>query len=388
MRRVLLATLTFLLLPASAFAASAPASFSAAQSLLLASSSPGNAYVAGASVVLVAPVAGEFSAAGGSIITAAPVAGDDLLIAGSIHSRAPVGGSLRAFGGSISIDEPVGGDLVAFGYAVHDAGRASGSVFIAAANTELTGGATGPVTVYGNNVSLAGNFAGDVHIVASGRVALAASTTIRGALSYEAPEPAIIPDSAAVTGGVEYTSASYLPNVGTSRVLVLISMGFLVFVRILGALLLAGLLAGLFPRLAETIADRAYAGRPRSILLTMLLGFAIFIATPILSIMLALTFVGIGLALLLLIAYALLVLLAFLYAGILLGSIFVRRYVRRETVLWYDGILGMLALSLIALVPVIGLFTVFLFATFSAGALLQVFFHFAFPHEEHTSELL
>lgn len=388
MSRTFLATLAFFLLPASVLAARSPASFSAAQSLLVASSSLGNAYAAGASTVLVAPVGGDFVAAGGSILTAAPVGGDELLFAGSIHSRAPVKGDVRVLGGSITIDEPIQGDLVAFGYSVYDAGHAGGDVFVAAANTTLAGGASGSVTIYGNNISLAGDFGSNVHIFAGGRVTLAASTTIRGVLSYQAPEPALIPDSATILGGVQYKNASYLPNVGTSRILALVSVGFFLFARILGALLLAGLLAGLFPRLAEMVVDRAYTGRPRHILLTTLLGFAIFVATPILFFILLLTFVGIGFAFLLLIIYALLVLLSFLYAGILLGGVLVRRYMRREAILWHDGILGMLALSIVALVPVVGFFAVFLLTAFSSGALLQIFFHFAFPREERTSELL
>ncbi len=368
-------------------ALAAPASFSAARSLITASSSPGNAYVTGVSVVLTAPVAGDLSALGGSIIAAAPVAGDELLFAGSIRSRASVAGDLRAIGGSVIIEEPVAGDLVALGFSVYDSGRAAGSVFIVAADTAVTAGASGPVTIYGNNISLSGDFGGNVDIVASGRLTLAASTTIRGILSYEAPEPATIPASATVVGGVKYTNASYLPDVGTSRILALLSIGFFLFARILGALILAGLLAGLFPKLAEEIVERAHA-RPRSILLTMLLGFAILVATPILFVVLMLTFVGIGLAFLLLIMYALMAFLAFLYAGILLGGAFARRFNAREAVLWHDGVFGMLVLSLVTLVPIIGPFALLSLIIFSAGALLLIFFNFAFPHEEQTSEML
>ena len=225
-------------------------------------------------------------------------------------------------------------------------------------------------------------------VVAIGRLSLAPGTTIHGKLIYEAPEEASIPSSVSVLGGIEYTSASYLPDAGTSRLLALVSIGFFLFARILGALILAGLLAGLFPRLAEAVAERAHAERLRSILLTMLLGFGILVATPILILLLALTLVGIGLAFLLLIVYALLALLAVLYAGILLGAIFARRFRKREVVLWRDGIFGMLALSLIALLPYVGLFVVLIFTLFSAGALLLIFFHFAFPHEDLTPELL
>ena len=388
MKHSFLIALTFSLLPVNVLAALTPASFSIARSLVTASSSPGNAYAAGASVVLTAPVGGDLSAFGGSIIAAGPVAGDALLLAGSIRSRAPVAGDLRAVGGSVTIEEPITGDIIAVGLSVYDSGRATGNVFIVAANTTLTNGASGPVTIYGNNIALSGDFKGNVTIVASGRLSLAASTTIRGTLSYEAPEPATIPTSATIVGGITYTNASYLPDVGTSRILALVSIGFFLFVRILGTLILAGLLAGLFPRLAEEITERAYSERPRSILLTMLLGFAILVATPVLFIVLMLTFVGIGLAFLLLILYSLLALLAFLYAGILLGSLFARHVRGREEVLWHDGIFGMLMLSLTTLLPVIGPLVLGILTIFSAGALLLIFFNTAFPHEEQSSEMI
>ncbi len=387
MRHILLILLALFILPTSSYAAPAPASFSAARSVLVASSSPGNAYAAGISVVRTANVAGDLSAFGGSIITAAPVSGDELLLAGSIYSRARVGGDFRAVGGSITIEESVQGDLVAFGFSVRDSGRAGGSVLVVAANASLTNGAAGPVTIYGNTISLAGDFASDVSIVASGRITLSASTTIKGSLSYESPEPAIIPASAILLGGIEYTNASYLPDVGTSRILAVMSIGLFLFVRVLGALILAGLLAGLFPRLAETVVERATSARPHRILLTILLGFAVCIVTPVLFLLLALTFVGVGLALLLLIAYAFIMLLSLIYAGILLGSLLARRYAHRDSVLWHDGVLGMLALSLLALVPYVGPFIILFFTTFSAGALLLIFFRFAFPHEERTSKL-
>ena len=377
-----------LLVPGSALAARAPASFSVARSLLAASSSPGNAYAAGVSVVVTAPVTGDLSAIGGNVISAAPVAGDDLFLAGSISSRSPVAGDFRAAGGSISIEKPIAGDLVALSLSVSDAGRAAGSVFIIALNTTMTSGAAGPVTIYGNNVSLAGDFAGDVNVVASGRLTLSPNTRIRGALSYQAPESATISSSAIVDGGIEYKNVSYLPDAGTSHMLAFMSVWFFLIVRILGALILAGLLAGLFPKLAETMVERACAARMRSKLLTLFLGFAVLVATPILLVVLALTFVGIGIAILMLILYALVVFLALLYAGIMFGGIAVRWYAHRETILWHDGVLGMLAFSLIALVPYVGFFIVLLFTMFAAGALSIVFFDFAFPHEGQTPELL
>lgn len=387
MKRLAFAVLALCFIPAGAVtiarhSVAAPASFSAAQSLVATSSSPGNSYAAGASIVLTAPVAGDFLACGGSVIIAAPVSGDNFILAGSISSRASMKGDFRAVGGSIDIDEPVAGDLVAVGYSVHNSGRVKGSVFIVAANATMSAGALGPVTIYGNNISLAGDFSSDVSIVASGRVALAPGTMIRGKLAYESPDKALIPASATIVGGVTYTNAAYLPDVSTSRMLAFVSIGFFVIARIIGALILAGMLAGLFPKFAEELIGRVLRERPRDILLTELLGFAILVATPLVVAMLLLTFVGIGLAILIFVLYALLFLLSLVYAGILIGGMFARRFIKREQVLWHDGVLGMAILSLIALVPVVGLPAASLLMLFAAGLLLQTFFRFAFPRHE------
>lgn len=386
MKQIFLGIVISLLLPTSAHAAVSPASFSAAQDLVATSTVLGNAYNAGASVVITAPTTGDLSVVGGSVVAAGPVSGDTLLIGGSLSTRAPIKGDFRAIGGTVIITEPVAGDLVAIGYRVDDEGRAGGSVFVAAANASLVNGAAGPVTVYANNVLLAGEFSGDVRIVAGGSVTLSKDTVIRGKLSYEAPETARMHASTTVMGGIHYTSASYLPDAGTSRALALASIGIFLLIRVLGALILAGLLAGLFPSFAAIVADRATSGRMRDLFLITLLGFAAIVATPILLILTAVTFVGLGVAFLLTILYVLLMVLAGVYAGILLGILVIRRFTERQTVLWRDGVLGMLIFSLVALVPILGWAVALLLTAFVAGTLLSLFFRFAFPREGEFSE--
>lgn len=377
MRPALLAAALSLLLPASALAAG-PASFTAGRSIITASSSPGNAYLAGASVVVASPTGGDLSAFGGSLVVTAPITGDALFLGGSVDARAKVNGDVRALGGNVTIERPVGGDLSIAAFSVRDEGRAGGSVFVVAANTTLAAGAAGPVRIYGNDVFLSGDFGSDVNIVASGRVTVAASTTIRGALTYESPEEANISTAATIKGGVHYTNTSYLPSSAVSRQLAVVSLGIFLLMRILGALILAGLLAGLFPRLGEAVMAQAYLP-VRSIFLTLLLGFAVLVATPVLLVLIALTFVGIGIALLLFICYALLTFLAYLYAGVLVGNALARRFGARESVVWRDGVLGMFAVSVIGLIPIVGPLLVGLLTMFCAGTLLMLFFHFAFP---------
>lgn len=360
----------------------------AARSLVVATSSPSNAYEVGASVVAAAPVEKDLTVIGGTIIEAAAVTGDALLLGGSVTVRALVAGDLRLLVGSASIERPVGGDLAALALRLNVVAPVAGSVVIGSLNATLSGGAAGPVTIYGNTITLGGDFGGDVRVVAGDRLTLLPGTKIRGTLTYQAPVPATISSTAVVVGGTHYTAASYLPGVGVSKTLALVSIGVFLFARVLASLILAGLLAGLFPALAEAVIDEAFGSRARHFLLTLLLGFAAAVATPIFIILLALTFVGLGLAILLGIAYALLILLSLVYAGIFVGGAFARRFLHRDDVRWSDGVLGTLALSLVALIPVIGVPLVLLLSAFTAGALLQICFRFAFLHTDETEPLL
>ncbi len=381
MLRTTLIAFIVLLIPASAFAAST-ATLSTGRTLLIATSTPGNAYALGGSVVVSGTTGADLTALGGSVVVTAPVKAAALLAGGSVETQGTVGGSVRAIAGTVTIGAPVGGDLAAIAWNLTANALVKGSALVLAGSANLADGAQGPVLVYGNTVRLAGDFAGDVRVVSTGRVIVAPGTKIAGTFSYDAPTEAAIPADAQIHA-VAYGGSSAVSSPGEARALALIGVGVFLFARILGALILAGLLAGLFPAFAEAVAARAYESRLRGFFLTALLGFAALVATPVLLIILSLTFIGLGIALLIGIAYALLALLSCVYAGIVLGSVLARRFAQRRVVYWRDGALGMLALSILFLIPILGPLVVACLVFFAAGALLTLFFHFAFPHEHH-----
>ncbi|HUQ30171.1 MAG TPA: hypothetical protein VM103_01485 [Candidatus Paceibacterota bacterium] len=379
--RIVLLTL---LLPFPAFAATSPiatSTFVAEQSVFVATSTPGSLYAFGATVAVTTPTTGDLSAAAGSVVVTAPISGDALLVAGSVSLRASVAGDVRALGGSVSIESPVGGDVLAFGGSIAARGGTARSMHAVGINVTIENGAKGPVTIYANNAALAGRFEGDVTVVAGGRVSLAPDTTIVGSLSYESPEQARIPSSAHVLGGVHYTGPSYLPSSEQAHALVLAGFGVFLFIRFLAAVILAGLIAGLFPRFTDAIAERAFTRTTRSHLLATLLGFAILIAAPVLILLLALTFVGIGIAVLAGALYFLLAILSFISAGIVAGALLARQIEKRDTIIWRDGAFGMLALSVVSLIPVVGMLISGLLIAFAAGTLTVLFFHLVFPKD-------
>src|SRR3989338_2937828 len=370
MKRALLALLIFFF-PLSGIAAT----FASEKTLTLSEPVPDNAYVAGANVRISTDLPADLTVAGGTVGVYAPVAGDVLAAGGTVVIERPIGGDVRVAAGRLHITSDVAGDVAAAAGSVTVSGKARG-VYIVGGTVEVTGGASGPVTIYGSDITLAGDFAGDVEIIASDRFTVRGDTHITGTLRYKEGEEENIRRSAFIEGGVTYTgSYAYVPTKEEARKFALAGAGVFLVVRTLAGMIVAGLLVGLFPAFAGRVADLALSG------------FALFVATPLLVLLLLLSFVGAGLAILLGILYLLLLLLACVYAGVIAGAALRRhafsRFTKSREITWKDAVLGVFVLSLIGIVPVIGPLVKFILAVVAAGILASIAYRFAFrPTEE------
>lgn len=376
------ATLLAVSLVAPAFANAA--TYAAAKSLVVSGPVVGNAYVAGADVSVPTPLPADLSAIGGTVDVSENVAGDALIAGGNVNVYKPVAGDLRVIAGHAVVHDTVGGDLFAVAANFTDTGEIANGAFVVGGSVSLEGGAEGPVTVYGSDVFLAGTFVGDVRVTASNRLTLGKKTVIKGTLFYDAPETASIPASARLRGGATYTGRSYLPTAEEAHAFLAAGAGVFLLVKALATIIAAALVVGLFPALAQTLTDDAIARSPRRSFLLAFLGFAVVVATPALLLFLSLTLVGLGLAFLIGAAYLLALLLAYAYAAAIAGSVLARRVVHRDTVLWRDAVFGVLALSVIGVVPFVGwLAFLFVFAL-ALGSLVSRAYFFAF--REHRDE--
>ncbi len=362
-----------IILPANASAST----FANARTLVISESPVDNVYLAGTDITVAAPLPFDVIAAGGTVSIAAPVAGDAMLVGGTIAIDRPVTGDVRAVGGHVIVTAPVTGDLSLAGGMVTASSTAKDTRVIG--GTVRVNGSGGRAVIYGADVFLSGAFNGDVEVIASDRLVLAEGTTITGTLRYDAPQEVAIPATAVVEGGVTYTGASsYLPTVEQAKTFAIAGASVFFVVRILAVLIGAALLAGLFPVFTQKVADKALTRTPGRFAMLALLGFAVVFATPVLIILLLISFVGMAVAFLLLVAYILLLMLGYLYAGILAGSALGRGLMKRERVTWKLALLGMLALYLISTVPVIGGLLTFILFLAATGSIVAIAYKFAF----------
>lgn len=376
MRRIILPVLLILMLPTLASAAT----FAEDKTLVVSSSTPDNTYLAGVSVTVSAPLPADLAAAGGTVTTYSPIGGDALIAAGTVHLQEAVGGDVRAAGARVTINAPVAGDIVAAGGTVTVTARAR-DVRLFGASVQATGGAQGPVTIYGADVTLAGDYAGDVEIIASDHLTIGPDTHIHGVLKYNAPQQADIPASSVIDGGVTYTgSYAYVPTNAEAQKFAIAGAGVFFIVRALAIMVVAGLLAGLFPAFSEQLALRIFTRRHARTSLLALLGFGLLIATPVLILLLAVSFVGGGVALLLGSAYVLLVFLSYIYAGVLAGGAFRYLTTKRSATLisWRDAIVGTLLLFILSSIPYLGGIVTLVALCLTLGTVVSLLYQFAF----------
>lgn len=378
MRSTLLAVILLAGVPLGAYAVTVEGE----KSLVLTEAPPDNAYLAGLDIQVNAPVKDDLSAAGASVTVAAPVEGDTLIAGGEITIDAPLAADLRAVGARITVNHAVEGDLVAAGGAVVIAGHAQ-DLQVYGGTVRVSGGADGKVTIYGGDVFLSGAYAGDVEVIASDRVTLGENTTIAGSFRYNAPQEAGIPGTAVISGGSFYTgAATHLPSAEEAARFAIAGATIFFLVKFAAAVIAAGLVAGIFPRFSRRITTRLMDTPRRELLVSGVLGFALIVATPFLLLLLALSFVGIGIALILGALYLLLLMLAYLFAGFITGATIMRRFTHRAHTAWKEAVFGMAILFLISAIPVVGGFILFIITAVTAGVIARIAYVHAFVTEQ------
>ena len=284
---------------------------------------------------------------------------------------------LTVMGGTIVVDGTVEGDLSAFGgnVVVGETGTVTGNVDGASGNVRIEGNVGGTVNVAAGNlfvgpdavidgdlnagagsIDLAGTIGGGVE-VGTETLVLRETAVIEGDLRYGAEE--FVDEGGTVEGEVVQTDQRFDP-VPTPPGWLLTVYGFFVNL-LLGAVLLL-----VFPATSNEIATQArsepiYAGA---------IGLLVLVAVPILLVLLVLTLIGIPLAVVGAILFALLLWIASIYGRFAVGS-WLLSYTEIDN-RWLALLVGLLAVGLVELVPFLGGLLTFLVLLLGLGALALV----------------
>jgi hypothetical protein len=311
--------------------------------------------------------AGDAMLAGGWISTAGTVHGDEVATGGRVTLDADVDGGVYAAGGHVRLEGRIGRNARLAGGEVEVGPQADvqGGVSVAAGEVTVSGRVGKYLQVGAGRTRIDGEIGGNVD-VASGQLTLGPHAVIDGALTYYGPQPALIESGAQVRGETHYIERKSWRRAGVHR-----RFGAAAWIGLIGWIIAGAVLIALWPSLARQVGEvtRRNPG------IVLLLGFAVLVCVPVALIVLCISIVGIPLALLLLLAYLLLLAVGYLAAAAAIGEWLLAR-ARGSTPLRTGPrilmlIVVLVVLFLLARIPVLGGVVRFLLMLAGIGSLVM-----------------
>jgi hypothetical protein len=322
-------------------------------------------YAAGGTLTIDGNVNGSVILAGGTVTVSGTVSRDVMIAGGTITVTGKVGGSIRTAGGNVTINGPVEQDLVAAGGTITTGSTASigRDLVIASGSATISGPVGRNVDMGSGDLTIRGRVGGDI----TGRVGHLRldGAQVAGRLDYTSNNQVQLVNGAKVAGT---TTRHTPPDQGTSGVVA----GFLAWLRgLIGIAALGVLFLLLLPRLSTRTID-ALRAEPWA---SLGIGAAILVVTPIVALVvfiLGLLVGGWWLALLLLAAYVLVLALGYVVSGFLLGRLIFAQlgWGRYHDLLAL--LAGLLVLSVITIIPIVGWLVGLAALLLGAGALALV----------------
>jgi hypothetical protein len=328
-------------------------------------------YLAGGNVNVAATAEADVVAAGGNVTVGDDIKGDALLAGGSVTLHGRVHDDVRAAGGTVTIDADVGDDAVVAGGNVILAptSRVGGRAWLAGGNLDIGGRIGKELKATGGRIAIAAEVMGDATLTGED-IEIQPGAVIHGNLRYSSPKPAVIDAAAKIDGTVTHLPVpEHEYHRGThagARIVMILSF------MLTGAVLLL-----LFPRFAAATTG----GIAQAPWKSLGLGLAVLTATPLVVLLLLVSFLGVWLGFILLALYLIALLGGFLGGALCTGEAALRRLrPQAETTRgWRVAalVITLAVVGILGLVPVLGGLVSFGMLLFGLGGLvLQVYRRF------------
>jgi len=326
----------------------------------------GDLYMADETVKVEGKVQGDLVAFGNNLAITNKVDKDLLAAAQTLNLKGVVGDTARLAGGTVTIEGECFGDLLVAGGVVEITPKAKihGDLIAAGSTVNLNGDVQGKTKIYGGKVSLNGRLSGPVE-VKTNSLEIGSNAYIQGNLNYQAPQEAKIDSQAKILGKKEYKATTETEK--RKHKLPLFSLWGIM--KLLATIVFALILVYLFPQKSKRILELSKIKFWSS----LGIGFLVLFATPIVALILFMTGIGFLFGLMMILVYILLVVLACVYAGVILGAGLLKwiRKKKEYKIGWPDVVIGVILLNLIKIIPILGGIFAFILVILVLGSLVN-----------------
>jgi hypothetical protein len=323
-------------------------------------------YLGGTTVTVAGTVHGDVYCAGQNVEITGTVEGDVICAGQIVNVSGTVQGDVRIAGQTVTVSGPVAHSLTVFGQSVTLAGNATvGSDATIFGSTLQLGGKIGrDAVIGGESVALAGTIARNVTISGVNSLALVSGAHVGGTLDYTSSNEYQKSNGVTVVGRAQRhdppVQEQKTSNVWTAQV----GSTFYWF----GSTLVLGLLLlGLAPRSLRATQDVMTKQSGRA----LLTGLVALVMTPIVVVMLMVTFLGIPAAFALLLLWVVALITSFSYSSYTLGDWLVKQASwKLKWPHFMALLLGLVVLAVLMLIPFVGGLFGFLAMVWGLGGLI------------------
>ncbi|MFC1629747.1 hypothetical protein ACFL11_00785 [Patescibacteria group bacterium] len=310
--------------------------------------------------------------AGGSINITGPVEGDVIVAGGTVKIKGEVSGNVRVTGGTIEIDSKVGKNVNAFGgtAVIGPDAEIGWDVLVGAGSVEIRGKVGGNIRGGAGSVILANEVGGNVDLKLSsedGQLILYPQANIKGNLTYSAPQEVEMKEGAQIAGETLYKPVA--PPIAPIKKVFEVSHILRKIISLL-ALLVVGLIIIFLARKKSKEIGERMLDKPWT---SIGWGLIYLIITPIVLILVAITVIGIPIALIVLASYLIALYVTKVFIGIALGQKLSKwRNKKQEISLVWAMISGVILFSILTSLPFVGWIIGLLGMCWALGAMVQI----------------
>lgn len=329
-----------------------------------------NAYLVGGIVNAENQVNGDLLAAGGTVIITSKAQGDIMAAGGTVNILGASAQDVRVAGGNVTVGGNFTGELMAAGGSVTVTPQTTiaKDSYIVGGTLNFLGFESGALTLAGSDIRIDGTVNGNVIVNKANKVTIGSLAVVRGGLEYSAPVPVVIEQGGQVLGQTTFHKIE-TPAQSNAGFVFASFITILAIVKFLAALTAAYLLWYLRRKdmiaVIEDMCERFWKN--------LLYGFAFLVLVPVAAIILFVTVIGSIPAIVALLVYAALLVLATPVALLVATSGLLQLFKRNKTALtWYLILIGSLIFSLVSIIPFVGWIICLIIYLVSLGGLFSV----------------
>ncbi|OGH05217.1 MAG: hypothetical protein A2W22_01185 [Candidatus Levybacteria bacterium RBG_16_35_11] len=314
-------------------------------------------------------VEGDVYVAGGNVLVDGTINGDLLAAGGTIIIKGNIAHNVRAVGGNVVIDNAKIGGNVTLGsgnVTLADTSEVLGSLVAGAGQVQLLGPIGKEINVAAGKIVVSNSVNGNAR-VATGNLSLSKSAKIEGDLTYWSNQKLNLSEGATVSGEILQKALPKYDIQEFQKGTAVAFSGFKIFFGIVGfiaAYIIGLLLIYLLPVFTKSVSNVL----KKRFWLSFGIGVLGAILTPIIFVVLLISLIGIPIAFIFVFIMILLFYFSKIYVSYVLGEkIFSENQKVSKALILF---VGLLAFSIIALIPFIGAIFKTVAVLFGFGALL------------------